>query len=193
GYALSSPVGSYYLVCAVVALVAGASHRLARSRIGRAWAAIGEDEIAAASSGVNPTGAKHQAFIIGSVIAGVAGALFASIFSYVDPEQFDFRVSAMVLAMVVIGGAGSVPGAILGALAIAGFDQLGLPLIGAWLDRVRQSAGGGLSFLDVRALNSFYFGLALYLAVLFRARRGNGRRRRPVSAENLSVAPPERV
>jgi branched-chain amino acid transport system permease protein len=77
----------------------------------------------------------------------------------------------MVLAMVVIGGAGSVPGAIVGALLIAGYDLLAIPLLGSWFDRLRQSSGGGLAVFDIRALNSLYFGLALYLTVLFRERR----------------------
>jgi len=108
--------------------------------------------------------------VLGSSIAGIAGALFASIFSYIDPEQFDFRVSAMLLAMVVIGGAGSVPGAIVGAVVIAAYDQLLIPQLGVWLDRLRQASGGGLAAFDIRSLNSFYFGLALYLTILLRAR-----------------------
>lgn len=171
GYSLRSPVQGYYLACAALLLVVLGSLRLARSRIGRAWAALSTDETAAASCGINVTRAKHLAFVIGSVIAGVAGALFASIFSYIDPNQFDFRISAMVLAMVVIGGAGSVPGAMLGALLIAGIDQLAIPLVGAWLDSLHQSRGGVFALLDLRGLNALYFGLALYLAVLLRARR----------------------
>jgi branched-chain amino acid transport system permease protein len=172
GFTVATPTASYYLACALVLLVAAGSHRLARSRIGRAWAALSEDEVAAASCGVDVTASKHLAFVLGSIVAGLAGALFASIFSYVDPEQFDFRVSAMVLAMVVIGGAGSVPGAIVGALVIAGYDQLAIPLIGNWLDRLRQASGGGFAAFDIRALNSLYFGLALYLTMLFRGRQG---------------------
>ena len=68
------------------------------------------------------------------------------------------------------GGAGSVPGAILGALAIAAIDQLAIPQLGAWLDSLHLSRNGLLGLLDIRALNAFYFGLALYLTVLLRAR-----------------------
>jgi branched-chain amino acid transport system permease protein len=174
-HTLASPLERYYLVCVVVLLVAFGSLRLARSRIGRAWTAIGDDETAAASCGVDVTRAKHQAFVLGSIVAGVAGALFASIFSYVDPEQFDFRISAMVLAMVVIGGIGSVPGAIIGALLVAGYDQIAIPQLGVWLDALRAGRGGAWLLLDVRALNSLYFGLLLYLTVLIRARRRGGR------------------
>src|SRR5262249_37135291 len=77
---------------------------------------------------------------------------------------------AMLLAMVVIGGAGSVPGAIVGAVVIAAYDQLLIPQLGVWLDRLRQASGGGLAAFDIRSLNSFYFGLALYLTILIRAR-----------------------
>ncbi len=171
GYSLRSPTEAYYVACAGLLVVALGSLRLARSRIGRAWAALSADEVAAASCGVDVTRAKHLAFVIGSVVAGAAGALFATSFSYVDPNQFDFRISAMVLAMVVIGGAGSVPGAILGALLIAGLDQLLIPLLGAWLDGLRQERGGVFALLDIRALNALYFGLALYLTVLLRAKR----------------------
>jgi branched-chain amino acid transport system permease protein len=170
GYSLRTPIEGYYIASVALVLVAIAGLRLARSRLGRAWAALSVDETAAASCGIDVTRAKHQAFIIGSVIAGVAGSLFASVFSYIDPNQFDFHISAMVLAMVVIGGAGSVPGAIIGALAIAAVDQLAIPQLGAWLDSLHVSRDGLLGLLDIRALNAFYFGLALYLIVLFRAR-----------------------
>ncbi len=179
GFSFTNTNAAYYLVFGLVLLAAVGSHRLARSRLGRAWAALSEDEVAAASCGVDVTRSKHLAFVLGSIVAGVAGALFASIFSYVDPDQFDFRVSAMVLAMVVIGGAGSVPGAIIGAVVIVGYDQLLIPQLGAWIDQLRQAGGGGFDVFDIRALNSFYFGLALYLTVLLRVRR------RPQSAPSI--------
>ena len=144
GFSFTNTNAAYYLVFGLVLLVAVGSHRLARSRLGRAWAALSEDEVAAASCGVDVTRSKHLAFVLGSIVAGIAGALFASIFSYVDPEQFDFRVSAMVLAMVVIGGAGSVPGAIIGAVVIAGYDQLLIPQLGVWIDQLRQAERRGL-------------------------------------------------
>ena len=143
-------------------------------RIGRAWAAISADETAAASSGVSLARAKLLAFILGAIVAGITGALFASIFSYVDTEQSDFTVSAMVLAMVIIGGAGSVRGAILGALAIAGYNQLAVSRLGAWLEQTGRESGSWLGQLvaaiDPRSLNYLFFGLALYFTVLFRAR-----------------------
>jgi branched-chain amino acid transport system permease protein len=174
GYTLATPIERYYLALGLLLIVAVASQRLAHSRIGRAWAAMSADETAAASSGVNLAHAKLLAFILGAVVAGITGALFASIFSYVDSGQSDFTVSAMVLAIVIIGGAGSVRGAILGALAIAGYNQFGISRLGAWLAQVGQADDGWLGRLiaaiDLRNLSYLFFGLALYFTVLFRAR-----------------------
>jgi branched-chain amino acid transport system permease protein len=132
------------------------------------------DEMAAASSGVDLARAKLLAFVLGAIIAGIAGASFASICSYVDSEQSDFTVSAMVLAMVIVGGAGSVRGAVLGALAIAGYNQLVIPRIGGWLVQAGQTSetaiGQFLASFDLRNLSYLFFGLALYFTVLLRAR-----------------------
>jgi branched-chain amino acid transport system permease protein len=174
GYTLATPIERYYLAFGMLLIVALASQRLARSRIGRAWAAMSADEIAAASSGVSLAHAKLLAFMLGAVVAGITGALFANIFSYVDSGQSDFTVSAMVLAMVIIGGAGSVRGAILGALLIAGYNQFAISRLGAWLAQTGQASGGWLGQLiaaiDLRSLSYLFFGLALYFTVLFRAR-----------------------
>jgi branched-chain amino acid transport system permease protein len=174
GYTLATPIERYYLALGMLLIVALASQRLARSRIGRAWAAMSADEIAAASSGVSLAHAKLLAFILGAVVAGITGALFANIFSYVDSGQSDFTVSAMVLAMVIIGGAGNVRGTILGALLIAGYNQFAISRLGAWLAQTGQASGGWLGQLiaaiDLRSLSYLFFGLALYFTVLFRAR-----------------------
>jgi branched-chain amino acid transport system permease protein len=109
------------------------------------------------------------------MVAGIAGALYASIFSYVDTGQSDFTVSAMVLAMVIIGGAGSVRGVIIGALIIAGYNQFAISRIGAWIEQIAQTNSGWIgrvfAAIDLRNLSYLFFGLALYLTVLFRARR----------------------
>jgi branched-chain amino acid transport system permease protein len=191
GHTLATPVEKYYLALALVLLVAFASRRLAHSRIGRAWAAMSADEIAAASSGVNLAHAKLLAFILGAIVAGITGAMFANIFSYVDTEQSDFTVSAMVLAMVIIGGAGSVRGAILGALIIAGYNQFAISRLGAWLAQIEPAGAGWLgqliAVIDLRNLSYLFFGLALYFTVLFRARdrAGNESSRRAAGAVSL--------
>ncbi len=167
---LNTPAARYLLALAVVTLVAIASLRLLRSRVGRAFLAMGDDELAAQSSGVNTAHYKRMAFILGTGIAGIAGALYVSSFNYVDPDSADFRISMMVLAMVVLGGAGSVPGVMAGAVIISLYDRLVIPALG---DLIARSG-----VFDIRQVSYLTFGLALYLTVLWRAlrRRGAGER-----------------
>lgn len=169
-----TPLEGYYLAFVMVVLIAVASLRMARSRIGRAWAAMSADEEAALSCGV-PARAKLLAFVMGAVVAGIAGTLFATIFRYVNTDQSDFAISAMILSMVIIGGAGNVRGAIIGALLIAGYNQFAVASVGIWLENLGKTTGGWvgdlISALDPRSLSYLFFGLALYLTVLFRARQ----------------------
>jgi branched-chain amino acid transport system permease protein len=184
GLAFQHPAARYYLALALLLLAAGASLRLASSRVGRAWAAMSVDELAAASSGVPVRRYRALAFVVSSAVAGMAGALFASSFSYIDPDQSAFRLSALALAAVVIGGAGSVEGVIAGALLVAGLDQLAIPLGGAAFDRaIAAGASPWLAALSPRELNFLAFGLAIYLAMRLRARpAGQGRRPRQAGA-----------
>ncbi len=94
------------------------------SRLGRTWAAIREDEIAASSMGVNLVKTKLLAFAIGASFAGFAGSVYASYFQYVHPDNFQFSVSITILAMVILGGIGNIYGAIVGALLIGFFDRI---------------------------------------------------------------------
>ena len=106
-----APVHSYYFVflaCAVLSILI--SLRLENSRIGRAWAAIRDDELAAASTGINTRNMKLLAFAMGATFGGVAGGLFASFQGFVSPESFHLLDSIMVLCMVVLGGMGNVGG-----------------------------------------------------------------------------------
>jgi branched-chain amino acid transport system permease protein len=162
GQALDTSTARFLLTLVVVLVVAAGSLRLIRSRAGRAFLAMGDDELAAASSGVNVAHYKRLAFTLGTGIAGAAGALYASSFGYIDPDTADFRISMMVLAMVVLGGAGSVPGVMAGAVVIALYDRLIIPLLG---DALARS-----SVFDIRQLSYLTFGLAVYLSVLVRAR-----------------------
>lgn len=114
----------YYLVCITTALVAGLCVRLSRSRVGRAWIAIREDELAAACSGVPVLHLKLLAQGCGGAIAGVAGAMFAAKQGTITPDSFDFILSVMILAMVVLGGLGSIRGAIIGALILGTLPEL---------------------------------------------------------------------
>ncbi len=114
----------YYLVCVATALAAGLSVRLSRSRIGRAWIAIREDELAASCAGVPVLELKLAAQGCGGAIAGVAGAIFAAKQGAITPDSFDFILSVMVLAMVVLGGLGSIRGAVIGALLLGSLPEL---------------------------------------------------------------------
>lgn len=164
-----------YLLAFALAVVAYlVAARLVRSRAGRAWAAVRDDEVAATSVGIRSASAKLLAFALGAGFAGIAGAAFAGQFGHVEPQQFDFTLSLMALASVVIGGRWGLPGAVLGALAVAAYDRL---LLDA-LTGTARFVGWALSQpwlegTDLRAQNFGIFGAALYLATLLRVRGEN--------------------
>jgi branched-chain amino acid transport system permease protein len=127
----------YFLVFSLVGIVVFFLRRLETSRLGRAWVALREDELAASCMGISPVGAKLSAFGIGGFIAGLAGCVFASKQGTVSPDSFDFVVSVMVLAMIVLGGLGHIRGALLGAFILSllpeflrGFDVYRMLLFG---------------------------------------------------------------
>jgi len=109
----------YYLVIVLIAALIFALKRVECSRLGRAWMALREDELAAGAMGINLVWTKLSAFGIGGFIAGMAGSVFAAKQGTVSPDSFDFVVSVMVLAMVVLGGLGNIYGVLLGALALS--------------------------------------------------------------------------
>lgn len=123
GLRLPSVYLYYYLFAALVVLILFACIRLERSRIGRAWVAIREDEEAAQAMGVNTLRLKLLAFAIGAGFGGVSGALFASFQGFVSPESFTLNESIAVLAMVVLGGMGHIPGVILGCVLLAALPE----------------------------------------------------------------------
>jgi branched-chain amino acid transport system permease protein len=132
-----SSVPYYYLVSVCAVVVAGVCVRLSRSRVGRAWKAIREDEIAAACVGIPVLPLKLLAQGCGGAIAGLAGAIFAAKQGTITPDSFDFILSVMILAMVVLGGLGSIRGAVIGALILGvlpellrGFEQYRMLLFG---------------------------------------------------------------
>jgi ABC-type branched-subunit amino acid transport system permease subunit len=177
GVALRTPFSQYYLVLGVVLVAAFAGGRLISSRTGRAWLAASEDETAAESSGINSSAYRRLAFVIGSALAGIAGALYANTFTYIDPDIAAFHVSAMLLAMVILGGAGSTAGAILGTALIYGYDKVIIPQLAALLALLWPHNAYIGMVPDIRGTNFFNFGIALYLTVLWRARRRSGRLR----------------
>jgi branched-chain amino acid transport system permease protein len=109
---------SYYLALALVALAAFVTLRLKHSRVGRAWQALREDEIACVAMGVDLARTKLSAYALGAFWAGLAGVLFAAHNTFINPDSFTFMDSAMVLAMVVLGGMGSILGVVAAALTL---------------------------------------------------------------------------
>jgi branched-chain amino acid transport system permease protein len=158
-----APVHSYYFVflgCALASIFI--SLRLEDSRIGRAWIAIREDELAASAMGINTRDLKLLAFAMGATFGGVAGALFASFQGFVSPESFTLLDSIMVLCMVVLGGMGNVGGVVLGAALLTALPEAlryAGPLQREWLGEV---------YVDPSDLRMLLFGLALVLMMLFR-------------------------
>jgi len=123
-FSFQEPIHFYYLILSMGLLTIGTIVRLNRSRIGRAWIAIREDELAAEAMGIPVTRYKVLAFTLGAMYAGIAGTFFAAKFAFVSPESFTFLESVLVLAMVVLGGMGSIPGAILGASVLIILPEL---------------------------------------------------------------------
>src|SRR5256712_6811273 len=117
-WSVVTPVPYYYLILALIAFTIFTNVRLRDSRLGRAWIAIREDEIAAASSGVNLVATKRFPFGTGAFFSGIAGAFHTAKLGGVSPDSFSFGDSVIFLAMVVIGGIGSIPGVIVGALVV---------------------------------------------------------------------------
>ena len=158
-----SPLHLYYFVflaCALLTILI--SLRLENSRIGRAWVAIREDELAAAAMGINTRNVKLLAFAMGATFGGIAGGLFSSFQGFISPESFTLLDSIMVLCMVVLGGMGNVGGVVLGAILLTALPEalryIG-PLQEQWLGRV---------FVEPSNLRMLLFGLALVLMMLFR-------------------------
>ncbi len=168
---LFSQTQKYYLVLGIVTLAAWMSHRLIASRTGRAWIALSEDELAALSVGVNVARSRTISLMLSSALAGIAGALYASTLSFVEPDLMAFHVSSMILTMVILGGAGNVTGAFVGALAIILYDKTIIPQLADWLALIWPKDAFIGSVPDIRGASFFNFGIVLYLTVLLRARK----------------------
>ncbi len=147
GYTLHTTLDYYYLILVIVIITIFAMHRLISSRIGRAWIAIREDEVAAEAMGINTFRLKLLAFVLGSAWAGLAGVFFAAKMAFVSPESFTFFESVLILCMVVLGGMGSIPGIILGAVLLIGLPEV---------------------FRDFQDYRMLAFGAALVLMMIFR-------------------------
>jgi branched-chain amino acid transport system permease protein len=142
----------YYIVLLLIVLAVFVVRRLDNSRLGRAWVAMREDEVAASSVGINIMTSKLWAFALGALWGGLAGVVFANFQGFVSPESFTFMESVFIVTMVVLGGMGSIPGVIVGAALIAGIPEMirGVaqsPLLSGVLDPSVASTISGYRYL----------------------------------------------
>jgi branched-chain amino acid transport system permease protein len=137
--------------------------RLQDSRIGRAWMAIREDETAAKAMGIHTRNIKLLAFAMGASFGGVAGAMFAAFQGFVSPESFTLMESIVIVAMVVLGGMGHVPGVILGAVIL-----YAIPEVLRYVAKPLQESIFGHEIVAPEALRMLLFGLAMVVIMLYR-------------------------
>jgi branched-chain amino acid transport system permease protein len=153
----------YYLFLSLVVVSVVICHRLEQSRIGRAWMAIREDEIAAKAMGINTRNMKLLAFGMGASFGGVSGAMFAAFQGFVSPESFSLMESIMIVAMIVLGGLGHIPGVILGAVMLSALPEVLRYVAGP----LQQMTGGRL---DSAILRQLLIALAMIGIMLSRPR-----------------------
>ena len=161
--ALSGPIKYYYFLLLVLLAVIVINRRLQDSRIGRAWVAIREDEIAAKAAGINTRNIKLLAFAMGASFGGIAGGMFSAIQGFVSPESFILNESIMILAMVVLGGMGNIWGVIAGAVLLSF-----MPEVLRYTVEPAQKALFGEMIVDPEVLRMLIFGFALVLTMRFR-------------------------
>ncbi|MBP6095859.1 MAG: ABC transporter ATP-binding protein [Methyloversatilis sp.] len=163
GFAVPGVHLHYYFFLALTLLVVFVCVRLQDSRLGRAWVAIREDELAARACGINTRNVKLLAFGLGATFGGVAGGLFAGFQGFVSPESFGLLESIMVLCMVVLGGMGNIAGVVLGAVLLAL-----LPEVLRWGAAPLQQWLFGKVLIDPESLRLLLFGVALVLVMRWR-------------------------
>ncbi|KQB55779.1 MULTISPECIES: ABC transporter ATP-binding protein [Acidovorax] len=163
GFDISSVTLYYYLFLVLVVISIVICYRLQDSRIGRAWMAIREDEIAAKAMGINTRNMKLLAFGMGASFGGVSGAMFGAFQGFVSPESFSLMESVMIVAMVVLGGIGHIPGVILGAVLLSA-----LPEVLRYVAGPLQAMTDGR--LDSAILRQLLIALAMIIIMLMRPR-----------------------
>ena len=163
GFSMPSVNAYYFLFLSLCAAIIFISIRLQHSRLGRAWVAIREDEIAAKAMGINTRNIKLLAFAMGASFGGIAGAMFASFQGFVSPESFSLMESIAVLGMVVLGGIGHIPGVILGGVILAA-----LPEVLRHVVEPLQRNLFGTVLIDAEVLRQLLYGLAMVVIMLYR-------------------------
>ena len=175
-FGMSYAEAFYFLVLLIVGVVILVNRRLEDSHIGRAWEAIREDEVAAQAMGVPLVRSKLLAFACGASFAGVMGVVFAAKQVFINPESFTFLESIGVLAMVILGGMGSIPGAVLGATVVTVLNLQVLKGFSLWLNELKNAGvtvlGYSLANLPTQFEPAKYermvFGIILVLMMIFR-------------------------
>ena len=174
GFGFTSPWLYYLTIMAIITVVVILLYRLQDSRLGRAWVALREDELAAASMGINTITTKLLAFSIGASTAGLAGVFYAAKLSAVTPDQFGFSVSFTALAMVVLGGMGNIWGVAAGAFIIYELQSQGLKQLGNFVTQLNVGAFSlgpvTINVATINFLNYQYllYGVALVVMMLVR-------------------------
>ena len=182
----------YYLFLVLAIFIIVVTVRLQNSRIGRAWMAIREDEIAAKAMGINTRNVKLLAFAMGASFGGVSGAMFAAFQGFVSPESFTLQESIVIVSMVVLGGMGHIPGVILGAILL-----YAIPESLRFLAKPAQEALFGQELVAPEALRMLLFGLAMVLIMLYRPeglwpapKHGSGPAKAPGAGGDAKGGPP---
>lgn len=155
GYRLSTDIHMYYLCLAVLALMTWGAYGIARSRQGRAFVAVRDDDVASGIMGINVPRTKALSFLVGAFYAGVGGALWAYYVRYVAVDQFTLIHSVWFIAMIIVGGMGSITGALIGVVVIV-FVQEGISTLGPFVAETMPFLGGQISFA---AMNIFLGGI----------------------------------
>ncbi|MEN6350581.1 MAG: hypothetical protein ABFD08_14445 [Syntrophomonas sp.] len=166
---LNQPIHFYFIVLVILVLTIIISRRLDSSRIGRCWAAVREDELAARSMGVPVVQMKLLAFAIGASFAGMMGVIFAAKQTFIDPSSFGFMESIGILSMVIVGGMGNIAGVIIGAVGVI---MLQLNILKEFSEYLGQLAAQGIlnipSQVDPAKYEKMLYGLILILACIYK-------------------------
>ncbi|HUS17471.1 MAG TPA: branched-chain amino acid ABC transporter permease [Chloroflexia bacterium] len=188
-------IAFYYLTLVLAVLMIFVINRLRDSRLGRAWMAIREDELAAASMGINTTSTKLLAFALGAGISGFAGTFYGSHLGFASPDQFHFSQSVLILCMVILGGMGNMWGVILGAIIIYLLQTVLLIQLNTWLNDLGRAINfQALAEFNLSTNTFFIYGIILVLFMLFRPEGllPSGRRRAELHPETADISQAER-
>jgi len=175
GVIVDRPIEFYYMALVAVVAVTVLLTNLKNSRVGRAWNALREDEIAADHAGIHATSMKMLSMVLSSGIAGMAGCIFAHYQQFINPAYFLFMQSVIIVCMVVLGGMGSIPGVVLGAVVLDATPELIRQSFTSWLPSVLGAdfmaswpAGVQTFFVEFDRYRMLLFGLIIVVVVIFR-------------------------